>query len=309
MELRQIHYFIAIAEEEHFGRAAQRLRIAQPALSRQMRLLEEELGLQLFDRLPRGVRLSAAGQVFLIELRRVVGELQRAVAVTRRAAAGEAGVLRLSLIESACWHGLVPESLRIFRMRFPAVDLSLTTMSTGPQLAALRQCKTDAALVYNPPPAEDLTTVPLIRYPAVLAMPADCPLAERPRIHLADLASWPLIGFRRAASPRFYDDISVSMHAAGVASRYIAELENETEMLALVSAGAGLAIANSAQRWRPPHGVRFAPVEDLDVGLHLHLLHRLGDVPPTLTQFIQILLAGRKCHDSGQKCNVVDGAF
>lgn len=289
MELRQIHYFIAIAEAEHFGRAAQRLRIAQPALSRQMKLLEAELGIDLFERLPRGVRLTAAGRVFLTETRGVQAHLARAVEAARATAAGLHGALRLGFIEAAAWQGLVPDAIRQFRAAFPGVELSLAAMPTGEQLAALRQGQLDAALVYNPLPSEDLTAVLLADHPAVLAVPAESPLAARSEVTLAELADHPLIGFQRRASPRFFDDVHSRFRAAGFTPRYVVELMAETEILALVSAGAGIALANSSQMWRPPHGVRFVPVRDLNVSLSLGLVHRRDDSSPVLDQFKGIL--------------------
>jgi DNA-binding transcriptional LysR family regulator len=289
MELRQILYFVAIAEVEHFGRAAQRLRIAQPALSRQMKLLEAELGLDLFERLPRGVRLTAAGRVLLAELQGVQAQLARAVAAARAAAAGQHGALRLGFIEAAAWQGLVPEAIRAFRAAFPGVELTLAAMPTAEQLAALRQGALDAALIYNPLPAEDLTAVPLVRHAAVLAVPVESALAARSEVALADLAGQPLIGFQRRASPRFFDDVHSRFRAAGFTPRYVAELMAETEILALVSAGAGLALANSSQMWRPPHGVRFIPVKDLNVSLLLAMVHRKDDPAPVLDRFRTIL--------------------
>lgn len=289
MELRQIQYFIAIAEAEHFGRAALRLRIAQPALSRQMKLLETELGLDLFERLPRGVRLTPAGRVFLAEIKELNGLIARSVTAARAAAAGQHGTLRLSFIEAAAWQGLLPDAIRRFRAEYPGIELALLSMPTADQLAALRQRQTDAALVYNAEPADDITAVRLVDHPAVLAVPVESPLAQRQSLTLADLAGERLIGFQRRASPKFFDDIHAAFRAAGVMPRYVVELMAETEILALVSAGAGCALANQQQVWRPPHGVRFLPVRDLNVSLTLGLVHRRGDAPPALAHFIGIL--------------------
>lgn len=291
MELRQIHYFVAIAEAEHFGRAALRLHIAQPALSRQMKLLEAEMGVALFERLPRGVRLTEAGRTFLNETRGLQVQIARAVEAAKAAAAGQHGALRLGFIEAAAWQGLVPDALRHFRARFPGVELSLSAMPTAEQLAALRQGQLDAALIYNALPADDLTAVPLVRHPVVLAVPVESPLAARETVSLADLAGQPLIGFQRRASPRFFDDVHSRYRALGLTPRYIAELMTETDILALVSAGAGIALANSSQMWRPPHGVRFIKVLDLSVSLELALVHARDNHAPTLQQFAGILRA------------------
>src|SRR5438093_7383789 len=115
MELRHLRYFVAVGEDQHYGRAAQRLRVAQPALSRQIQDLEEEIGFKLFDRLSRGVKLSAAGRSLLEDARRILDEVNDATARAKRVAAGQSGVLRLGFVESISWHGVVPDSFRRFR--------------------------------------------------------------------------------------------------------------------------------------------------------------------------------------------------
>ncbi|MCZ4290983.1 LysR substrate-binding domain-containing protein [Hoeflea alexandrii] len=289
MELRQIRYFIAIAEEEHFGRAAKRLRIAQPALSRQMQMLEAELGFDLFERLPRGVRLSPAGRVMLSEMKELELQLQRSIASARSVSTGQQGVLRLSLIESVAWHGLIPDTLRMFRELHPNVEVSLATMPTALQLFHLRQRNTEAALVYNPLNIEDLVAIHLADSPVILAMPLGCPLIEKEDIYLRDLKGYSMIGFQRAASPKFFDDLDNAVSTVDFSPNYVAEPTNETEILALVSTGAGLAFANAFQQWRQPHGVRFAPIRDLNVSQALNLVHRRNDISPTLAAFLAVL--------------------
>lgn len=289
MELRQILYFVAIAEAEHFGRASQRLRIAQPALSRQIKLLEAELRVTLFERLPRGVRLTPAGRTFLSRMRGVEQQIAQAAEAARAAAQGRHGTLRLGLIEAVAWHGLIPDSLRLFRNSHPDVELGLFAMPTADQLAALRRGDSDAALVYNLQSSDDLTAIPLVRHPVILAVPADSPLAQRGEASVADLRDQPMIGFQRRASPRFFDDVHARFRELGLMPRYVAELAAETEMLALVSAGAGMALANSCQLHRPPTGVRFLGLRDLRVSLELCIVYRTDAVTPALVRFMEIL--------------------
>jgi DNA-binding transcriptional LysR family regulator len=291
MELRQILYFVAIAEAEHFGRASQRLRIAQPALSRQIKMLEAELQVSLFERLPRGVRLTAAGRTFLSRMRGLEQQIAQAAESARAAAQGRHGTLRLGFIEAVAWQGLIPDALRLFRNQHPGVELGLVAMPTAEQLAALRRGDTDAALVYNPQPSSDLTATPLERHPVILAVPAGSALAERGTATLADLRDQPLVGFQRRASPRFYDDVHARFREVGLMPRYVAELSAETEILALVSAGAGMALANSCQMHRPPTGVRFMLLRDLHVSLELCIVHRTDAVTPALERFMDILRA------------------
>src|ERR1700688_3404969 len=126
MELRHLRYFVAVGEEQHYGRAARRLRVAQPALSRQIQDLEDELGFKLFDRLPRGVKLSAAGKLFLEDARRILQQVSEAAARAARVARGQSGTLRVGFTENASWRGVVPESLRRFRERQPDAELQPT---------------------------------------------------------------------------------------------------------------------------------------------------------------------------------------
>src|SRR6266700_2192602 len=137
MELRHLRYFVAVGEDQHYGRAAQRLRVAQPALSRQIQDLEEEIGFKLFDRLPRGVKISAAGKSFLVDARRILHEVNEAAARAKRVASGQSGTLRVGFVESVSWHGVVPDSFREFRERQPDAGC-VFTIGIGGRERALR---------------------------------------------------------------------------------------------------------------------------------------------------------------------------
>src|ERR1700741_4445718 len=138
MELRHLRYFVAIGEEENYRRAAQRLNVAQTALSTQIQDLEAELGFKLFDRLPRGVKLSAAGKLFLADARRILRDVNEAASRAARVARGQSGTLRVGFTENASWRGVVPESLRRFRKRQPDAELQLTPATSLEQIEAIR---------------------------------------------------------------------------------------------------------------------------------------------------------------------------
>src|SRR6266478_716889 len=149
MELRHLRYFVAVGEEQHYNRAAQRLRVAQPALSRQIQDLEEEIGFKLFDRLPRGVKLSVAGQCFMEDARRILEQVSQATARAKRVASGQSGTLRVGFVESMSWHGVVPDSFREFRLRQPDAELQLKPLSSLEQIEGVRAGRLDAGFVFT----------------------------------------------------------------------------------------------------------------------------------------------------------------
>lgn len=289
MEIRQIQYFIAIAEREHFSRASEHLRIAQPALSRQMKLLEAELGVELFERLPRGIRLTPAGKFFLEHSRSILGQISNAVSLTQAMAAGRAGRLRLGVIEMGAWQGLIPDSIRRFRKEFPAVELELSVLSSPDQTEALKMSRLDAGLLYYPPHDAGLVAIPLIRHPVMIAVPAESLHAESTEVDLNDLSDEAFIGFRRAVSPQFYDELQAECAAHGFKPRFITETSCEADMLALVSAGAGVCFVNACQRWREPHAVRIRPLRNFGVFLELHYVYAEQNNLPVARHFQSVI--------------------
>src|SRR5882762_4460686 len=151
MELRHLRYFVAVGEEQHYGRASSRLRVAQPALSRQIQDLEEELGFKLFERLPRGVKLNVAGKLFLQDARRILQDVNEAAARAGLVARGLSGTLRVGFTENASWRGVVPDSFRRFRERQPDAELQITPATSLEQIEALRSGRLDAGFVFNMP--------------------------------------------------------------------------------------------------------------------------------------------------------------
>lgn len=289
MELRQIQYFIAIAELEHFGRASQKLRIAQPALSRQIKLLEAELEVELFERLPRGIRLTPAGKVLLGHMKGLSRQISKAVTETRATAAGLLGTLHLGVIEASAWQGLVPDGIARFRSTFPQVDLALSAMDSAEQMAAIRQGRLDGGILYNAPEDPAFDVLRLERHPVMLAVHASSPLALRDSLSIHEVADQPFIGFCRQVSPLYYDDTQAAFRQAGVTPRFIAETWTEADMLALVSAGAGIALVNSCQSWRPPHAVRFRPLTDFDVALELCFVSQRDNHLPVIAHMQDLL--------------------
>lgn len=289
MELRQLHYFRLVAEEEHFGRASRRLRIVQPALSRQVRLLEEELGLELFERLPRGVRLTAAGKTLLAHCKSLEGTLERAIADTRAAAEGRLGRLHLGFIEVAAWNGIIPQTIRSFRQAYPEVELALTARASTTQLPAILDGSLDGGFFYNPPTSDELVTMPVARHPVVLAVASDSALSGRTGLTLGGLADTDFIGFQRASSPRYFDDLAAAFARRNFVPKVVAETQNEADMLALVRTGLGIAFVNSCQTWRPPQGITFMEITGLDVALELAFVYPVNAGNPVTRRFVDLL--------------------
>ncbi|HWW92106.1 MAG TPA: LysR family transcriptional regulator [Vicinamibacteria bacterium] len=292
MELRHLRYFVAVGEDEHYGRAAKRLRVAQPALSSQIQDLEREIGFQLFDRLPRGVRLSAAGKVFLEDCRRILQELNDAAVRAERAARGLIGTLRVGFTESASWHGVVPDSLREFRRRHPEVELQLSPLISLDQVEALRSGRFDAGFVYHVPrPDPDIDHVQVGSHKVVLATPQRHPVSRFKHLRLRDLAETDFVWFPRRQHPANYDRLLQACSRGGLTHpRIVQEAADEATMLSLVSCGLGVAFVTDATRWRCPKDVQLRRVIDLRLPITLSLVWRKANRSPLLARFVAEVL-------------------
>ena len=229
MELRHLRYFVATGEEQHYGRAAIRLRVAQPALSRQIQDLEKELGFELFQRLPRGVKLNAAGKLFLEDARRVLRELSEAAVRAGRVASGRSGTLRVGFTENASWRGVVPDSFRRYREKQPDAELQLQPDASLAQLEAVRAGRLDAGFVNFMPESDlELDQLLVARQHVELAVPKKHPLTRLKKLRLRDLADAPFVWFPRRANPPFYDRMMLECYRGGLKSpRIVQEGVNE----------------------------------------------------------------------------------
>jgi DNA-binding transcriptional LysR family regulator len=289
MELRHLRYFLAVGEEEHYGRAAQRLRVAQPALSRQIQDLEREIGFKLFDRQPRGVKISAAGRLFLEDARRILQQVNEATERARRVARGQSGTLRVGFTESASWHGVVPDAFRRFRERQPDAELQLNPLASLEQLEAVRSGQLDAGFVFNMPKADpELDQVPVAMQHVALAVPKGHPLAKLKKARLRDLIGVPFIMFPRRGSPEFYDLVMNECYRGGLKSpRIVQEAVNEATILSLVSHQMGVGFVNGTARWRCPETVVILSITDLKVPLPLALVWRKDNLSPLLANLVK----------------------
>ena len=288
MELRHLRYFVGVGEEQHFGRAALRLHIAQPALSRQIQDLEEEVGFKLFERLPRGVKLSGAGKLFLQDARRILQEVNEAAGRAGRVARGLSGTLRVGFTENASWRGVVPESFRRFREHRSDAELQLQPAASLEQLEAIRSGRLDGGFVNFMPKSDPELEQLLVAIQHVeLAAPKRHALTKLKKLRLRDLTDIPFVWFPRWASPAFYDRLMHECYRGGLKSpRIVQEGLNEATILSLVSTGLGVGWVLGTARWRSPDTVVILPVADLIMPLPLALAWRRDNTSPLLAHFI-----------------------
>jgi DNA-binding transcriptional LysR family regulator len=296
MELRYLRYFVAVAEERHITRAAERLGIQQPPLSQQIRALEAELGAPLLRRHPRGVELTQAGEVLLTEARTVLEQVERAVTATRRAGRGEAGRIGLGFTSSASFHPLVPAMVRAYRDAYPLVALSLEESGTSELVDALVQQRLDAAFVRSPiGAAPGIAVHSILEEPMVAALPAGSPLAVAAARHplpLAALAGEIFILYRRPLGPGLYDAIIAACQRAGYSPNIGQEAPRMLATLSLVAAGLGVTLVPQSMRRLRVHGVIYRSI-DSEAGLvaPLNLAYRRSETSPAARRFTALARA------------------
>jgi DNA-binding transcriptional LysR family regulator len=286
MELRHLRYFITLAEELHFGRAAQRLHIQQPPLSRQIQLLEAELGFPLFERSLRRVELTPAGQALLGRAEQVFTALDAAIHDARSASEGESGRLIVGYPSSLAYSGLT-ELLRAFRTRFPAVELSLRELSPGEQIDALKAGGLDVGFVRSAVDDPALGAELVRRESLMVVLPDDHRLAAQRTIPLEALKDEPFVMFPRARGPAFFDQLMGLCHAAG----FTPQIEQEApqlDIISMVAAGFGVSIMPSSMRnFRRP-GLSFRAIAGAPQ-VELSIVWRHQNLSPALHKFLDLV--------------------
>ena len=297
IDLRKLRAFAAIAEEKHITRAADRLGMAQPPLSRLLRDLEAEFGAQLAIRLPRGVELTEAGQKLHAEALEV---LQRAAAIgeaVRRAAHGEEGRLSVGFTPSSAFHPFVLAAIRNFRTAAPGISVALEEAGTGELAEALQQNRLDAAFVRTPVDAvAGLAAHTLLTEPMVAAIPASRPAAHPATRALAigALADEDFVLYRRPTGPGLYDAIVSACHRAGFSPRVIQEAPRLTSTLSLVAAGLGVSFVPASMQSLAMEGVFYRPLTRASgLTAPLFLASRREKPSPALARFCKQVAAAR----------------
>lgn len=241
MEIKHLRSFVTLAEELHFGRAAHRLSIVQPALSMQIKVLEEELGVRLFERNRHSVMLTEVGAIFLPEARATLQQAAHASDVAKASGRGEIGRVRFGFVSSVLPE-LLPTLIRTLHARFPRIELELKDMPGPDQASALHNGQLDFGLMRLPAVIAGIHTRVVLQEALVVALPSDHPLAACASIPATALANVPVFILARRYAPGFYDELMQSLRNQGVQLQIGSELGEFTTMLALVSAGLGIGL-------------------------------------------------------------------
>ena len=289
LDSRQLRYFVAVAEELHFGRAAERLHMSQPPLSQQIRQLETQLGVQLFQRSPRGVQLLPAGEVLLSQAHSIYAELERTVELVQSTARGDRGLLRLGYTAASAFT-LLPSLIRAFKKHCPHVEVVLMELLSSEQAEALAQQRLDVGLLRPFRHHAELCAQTLVQEPMILALPADHPLAALPQVQVSQLHGQPLIGFTRTEA-RYLQELVDDMLTAAGAQPHVAQRATQPHtMLSLVSSGLGVAIVPQAAAQAPVKGVVYRTLQTQSVApmAIVQLAWRANDERPLLRNFLEI---------------------
>ncbi|HCW1101604.1 LysR family transcriptional regulator [Pseudomonas aeruginosa] len=291
MELRHLRYFIAVAEELHFGRAAERLGISQPPLSQQIQALEEEIGARLFGRTNRRVELTDAGRLFLDESRQVLAQVDKAVLLARRAHLGELGELKIGFTSSAPFTSTIPSSIHAFRKAYPDVHLDLQEMSSRQVLKALLEESLQVGVIRPLALPDAVHWVELFREPLVAVLRADHPLAagSEDGLAIAALAEEPFVFFPRSYGTGLYDQVIALTRQAGFSPRIAQEASEAMTIIGLVSAGLGVSILPASFRRTRVDGVVYRTLSDPEATTAVWLVRRQNEGSPLALSFIDLV--------------------
>lgn len=289
MDMRRLRYFVAVAEEASFNRAAQKLHMSQPPLSNQIKQLEKELGVLLFERTSRGVRVTEAGELLLEEARRIFVQIDQTVRVVRRVGNGEVGRLTLGFVPSASDEAL-PPILNDFRGRYPEVELFLREMRPGLIVQRLHDGQIDAGLLYLPLEDPALEVECVLREPLVLALPENHPLAAEERVGLQKLAGEPFIlPARYSMMPGLHGQVIEACRQAGFAPDAVQkDVWLMQTIVGLVAGGIGVALVPASLRNLRRKGVVYKFVSGLSPTVELGVVWRRGDQSAVLGSFLGV---------------------
>lgn len=292
MELRHLRYFVAVAEEGHVTKAAARLGIQQPPLSQQIRALEAELGVHLFERTARSIRLNEAGKSFLKDAKALLASADDAVGRLKRVANGEQGKLSVGCTSSALLHNLPPYLFAQFRLRYPLVDFSMVENTTKDLFDALLEQQIEMAFVRSSAsryPA--LKAICLHEEPMVVAMPSNHHLVKEnvEALSLPDLATEDFVSYRRANGPGIHDALMAACHRAGFNAHIVEEVPRLITAITMVAAGRGIALVPESLKTIQPALVAYRPLDtESAFSVPLNLAYRAKSTPGPVEHFLAI---------------------
>ena len=291
MELRHLRYFVVVAEELHFRRAAEKLGIQQPPLSMQIRQLEAEIGTPLFRRAQRRVELTDAGHSFLEDARAILASAQTATGRARKAALGDHGRLRVGMINSAPFHPLILRILREYRQNHPGVWMTMEEASTPELAERIRAQNLDLAFVR---PLLDATpgliTEHLFDEPVLVALPHGHPLARKRTVPLGALSLEPFVLFSRPVGSGLYDQIISACHRAGFSPRVTQEASQVTSIVNLVAAGLGVSLVPASMQKIHSEGIAYRPLASDAPVARMSLIYRRGEASTTVQKLRALAL-------------------
>ena len=264
IELRHLRYFIAVAEELHFGHAAARLNISQPPLSQQIQILEQQIGARLFARTNRSVSLTEAGRQFLADSRQILSQVDDAAARAARLHHGETGELRIGFTSSAPFIKAVSDTLSTFRRRYPDVHFQTRETNTREQIVPLNEGALDLGLMRNTQLPETLVWERVLREPLLAMVPRDHPLASQPRVSLRELAREPFVFFDPHVGTGLYDDILGLLRRYDLTPTIAQEVGEAMTIIGLVAAGLGVSILPASFRRVQLSEMCWLPIEEQD---------------------------------------------
>ena len=293
MELRHLRYFLVLAEELHFGRAAKRLSITQPPLSFTLRSLEDELGVRLFERNSKQVTLTPAGDAFLGEVRPMLDQVRLACDVTRAVGAGRLGHLAVGFTGSMIYRG-VPQVVSAFSHQHPGIEVSLREMSSTEQVNALKNGQLHAAFVNAREVPEDLAGQALPEDNFVCCLPTSHPLAKRKTVDLKRLADEPFVMFTREVAPANYDNVIAICANAGFHPKTHFAARQWLTVVALVANGLGVSLVPASIAQTQIAGARFVPIGDKNARSSAFCLWNPERIAPGLNVFIKTVATALK---------------
>jgi DNA-binding transcriptional LysR family regulator len=295
VELRHLRYFVAVAEECHFGRAAERLHIAQPPLSQQIKQLEADLGVVLLHRTTRTVELTAAGKQYLQRARGILAEVDAAGEEATRIAAGLVGRLAIGFTGSATYD-LLPSLTRVLRSELPGLELELRgELLTPVQVECLVDRSLDMAFLRPPVRHADVEVRVLRREPLIAALPESHPLASRPQVRLADLRDEPFITYPAQHRSVVFDAVLEACRHAGFQPKAVQHVGETSTLVSFVAAGLGVALVPASVRHLQITGASYRPLAGTTREVELALATRVGDSSPRLARVrarVEALLGG-----------------